>query len=777
MSTDINIIDTKLLSFTQLFGQAFKQVTVSSIEIPLIQRDYAQGRKGAERIRSQFINSICSVLQPNSVSIELDFVYGDVNADGEFMPLDGQQRLTLLFLLHCYLAWHQPAPSNPPTWTKFSYATRPSAREFCKLLSQCRPQFDVDSPTSKPSCWLIDQAEYLPTWDHDPSIQSMLVVLDDLHKWFVEHPINLDAAWDRLTSLDNPAIQFHLLPMASDGSANLQYIKMNSRGKPLTPFENFKAQFEEKLVGINVEKAKEFAQKIDGNWSDLLWEYRGEDNLVDDEFMRYFRFVNEISAWKNNIDLRSLKKANDLIYLSKLVESIYSLEQSKSQESLDFLFHAFDIWYGKSVKDEFEMLFTNTPAMPDRLLIFNSFRKEGVDLFHACCRYYGTQEWDLPRTLLFYGVLLCWGQGRENSKIASHSRYLRILRNLIEASRGNEIREEFMPRLLSDVQHIMSGNLGDVSTFNQEQKQNELDKLELLQIEPSVQGILYQLEDHELLRGGLTAFDFDPSAFLIRAQVFLKTFDKNIPRIDITAALLSHGDYAKTQNRGSGYRFAHLGSPQNNEPWQKLFRGKGQGATIHPVRKPLMALLDALGSGSTLQDESQCYVNNPNTAKDWRYYLVKYKSMREGDSGRYVFNTNGYEACMLRKEQMNSYHADPYLCAVVEVSGVGDEAIANTNWPNAFYGYETNARWLNLKQSGIRLRSVELGWEISDVPVIQQAALQKNLQNIQGATIISVENESYIRFLVEVAKSDKIDAVDRIEVGADLLRMLAGSGY
>lgn len=776
-----NTIDTKLISFSQLFGQKIEQVTIEAIKIPLIQRDYAQGRKGVERIRTQFVDAVCTALLPDASPIELDFVYGDVE-NGEFMPLDGQQRLTLLFLLHCYLAWYQPIPSNPPTWAKFSYATRPGARKFCDMLSRCRPQFDIDNFTNNPSRWLTDQADYLPTWDHDPTIQSMLVVLNELHRWFKEHSVDFDAAWTKLTNTENPAIRFHLLPMKADGTTNPQYIKMNSRGKPLTPFENFKAQFEDNLKKQDAEMARDFAIKLDTRWSDLLWEYRGDDNLVDDEFMRYFRFVSEVCAWNSGVVLEREKRANDLAYLSDLAEKVYGKDQPKSQENLGFLFHAFDIWYGKNVKHESEMLLKTASSNDiNRLLLFNVFRKEGVDLFHACCRYYGASEWDLPRTLFFYGVLLRYGFPRHDGEITDFLKRLRILRNLLEASRGGEIREEFMPRLLTDVRHVMNGNLSSVAAFNQEQKQNELRKLELLEKNPSLATTLYQLEDHELLRGGLTAFDLDdPSKFQERARTFLNIFDKstysnNLPWMEITGALLAHGDYSKTQDRWTGYHFASFGSPQNNEPWQKLFRGKGQGATIHPLRQPLMALLDALSSGSTLRDESQQYVNDLNTIKDWRYYLVKYAAMRRGDSGRYAFNNSGYEACMLRRDQMNSYHADPYLCAAVEVSGINHDVLANPNWPNSFYGYETNLRWLHLKKSGLKLRSVDAGWEFSDIPSIQQAIWQKIIQSIQGLTL--TEDSTDIQCLIKVSKNGELDAVDRIEIAANLLKTLVDHGF
>lgn len=784
MSTTTNTIDTKLLSFTQLFGQQIGQLTIEAIEIPLIQRDYAQGRKGVERIRSQFIDAVCTALLPYTKPIELDFVYGDVE-NGKFMPLDGQQRLTLLFLLHCYLAWHQSEQPNPQPWAKFSYATRPGAREFCRMLSQCRPHFDKGSSVSHPSSWLMDQAEYLPTWNHDPTIQSMLVVLDDLHQWFTEHLVNIDSAWQKLTNTENPAIRFHLLPMKTDDTSktNPQYIKMNSRGKPLTSFENFKAQFEEKLEAIDANQAKTFAKKVDTDWSDTLWEYRGDDNLVDDEFMRYFRFVSEICAWNSHEPLPTDKKTNELAYLTDLAEKVYGPKQPKHQENLDFLFHTFDVWHGKSIKDECETILTAVPApATNRLLIFNAFKKEGVDLFHACCRYYGTSEWDLPRTLLFYGVLLRLHSHKQDVEITNLSTHLRILRNLIEASRGGEIREEFMPRLLEDVRHIMSGKLDQVSAFNQEQKQNELVKLALLKTDSSLENILHQLEDHDLLRGGLTAFDLNnPSQFQARAQTFLQVFDKSIyddkePWIEITGALLAHGNYAKTQNRWTGYHFASFGAPQNNEPWQTLFRGKGKGAILHPLGKPLMTLLDALKSGSTLQNEIQNYCSDASTPKDWRYYFVKYPSMRKAKSGLYVFNAIGYEACMLRKDQLNSYYADPYLCAAVQTSKIDyEEALANKNWPNSFYGYENYPRWLELKKSGLKLRSIDAGWEIAAIPSTQQAIWEEMLLTITGVTVKPDSTSTNV--VLEVAKSDNMDTIDRIELAAQLLKKLIAHGF
>ena len=107
-----------------------------------------------------------------------------------------------------------------------------------------------------------------------------------------------------MTDPDNPAIWFLLLPLSGLGSAAGEdmrpedlYIKMNSRGKPLTEFENFKAHFEKTIQWSP--RSDEFALKVDTDWSDLLWHLRGDDDLIDDEFLRYVEFITEICEWRD----------------------------------------------------------------------------------------------------------------------------------------------------------------------------------------------------------------------------------------------------------------------------------------------------------------------------------------------------------------------------------------------------------------------------------------------------------------------------------------------
>ena len=66
----------------------------NTIEIPIIQRDYAQGRLGKENLRKNFLADLKNVLDSDGM-MKLDFVYGSIENDN-LNPLDGQQRLTTL---------------------------------------------------------------------------------------------------------------------------------------------------------------------------------------------------------------------------------------------------------------------------------------------------------------------------------------------------------------------------------------------------------------------------------------------------------------------------------------------------------------------------------------------------------------------------------------------------------------------------------------------------------------------------------------------------------
>jgi hypothetical protein len=559
-----------------------------------------------------------------------------------------------------------------------------------------------------------------------------------------------------LTREQEPAIGFHLLPIAASGQTDDLYIKMNSRGKPLTAFENFKAHFEATLKNRHPQEADHFAKNVDTEWTDTLWHYRGADNLIDEEFMRYFRFVTEVCGWQDF-------KHDEKLSTDLLAERVYGT----SIEHLKFLFQAFDTWNKKNIKTEFESLLASTQSGAGAsLILFNVFKNapidtSPVDMFAACCRLYGKPEWSLAHTLILYAVLL------SRIRNAVHfPRQLRIIRNLAEASVGNEIRREKMPELLADVTHIVvDGSMRDVTAFNQAQVSNENDKAALLVRHPTLQAALHKLEDDSLLRGCLAAFDLNPSispsAFTQRADAFHALFDDPACWPDLTGALLAIGDYSRQENRFTGYRFSDFGASASKSeiPWQNLFKGKKEPRLV----AVLMSLLDRVAAANDnlacLQAIQLDYLQRCATM-DWRYYFVKYPAMREGVSGRYAISPTGYSICMLDKSRMHSDYRDPYLLAILCESGVSG-TVAAPPWP-WFSGYETESRQMILNSSRIQIRCVDQGWQIT----------KPTADAVQTAAFDSVCAKHGIgqSDLCAVPQNDGIDTSDRVALGAQLLR-------
>jgi hypothetical protein len=793
MSTLPTHHDSTLTSLAQLFSQTINGTQIKVIEIPLFQRDYAQGRQSehASNVRERFLADLCAALD-GGPDVHLDFVFGDV-VDGTLYPLDGQQRLTTLFLLHCYLAWCLPKAATPTQpWHAFHYATRPGARAFCQFLTQCRP----DMAAEKLSAWLSDQASYLPTWKHDPTIQGMLVVLDALHQHYWGQPSErLRTAWLRLTDPVNPAIRFLLLPVAAQQLDYTLYVKMNSRGRPLTEFENFKANLEallHKNPAIDGAAAVAFSCKIDTDWADLFWQYRGDNDLIDEECMRYLRFLFEVLAWKRGLPVQT--GYSDLKALTVLSESLLGRTAPDAPADFDWIVRAMDVWLEKdadgvskpkAIRELFFQLFTreaHSATMPLRIFNFRDFGEApvGVDMFHACCMLYGTRPWSLAHTVLLYGVL----QGvMHGTRLPDLHPRLRLLRNLIEASRS-EIRADAtrnnMPALLNEVETIMaSGPLTAVKTFNQVQVRNEQAKQALVAAHPTLQAAVYHLEDHELLRGGLTVFDLDPTqtraTFANRASQFLMLFNDTYQLV--SAALLAKGHQGRRSLRRSGYRLTFLGAPRQRQAglWEDHLRIR-HNEPAHPSSAALMGLLDDMAAGQSTQAVIDTFLAAPGTTKDWSYYIAKYEVMRGEHlefAGSYVLAPGpGYAICMPKSDSCDnrSNHHDAYLLALVKAATIAAERIDNHGWPRCFPGYETEERHLKLHNSGIQVRCVEAGWQFSDIP---NDALQLQTFDDIAKRYPHFQNQS---LLYVVPQHHGIDTQDRIELGSQFLRELVEAG-
>lgn len=330
------------------------------VEIPIIQRDYAQGRLGKENLRKNFLADLKNALDSGG-AMKLDFVYGSIE-NGNLNPLDGQQRLTTLWLLHWYIALRagELSEDNCKIFRKFTYETRISSREFCQNLCNSKhfENFDGNDIIG----FITNQTWFYSAWKQDPTIQSMLRMLggtkvtnkknedivdgiEELFKCpsecFIDGKVYcfFKRYWEKLTS-DNAPVVFYHLPLEDFGLSDDLYIKMNARGKQLTSFENFKADLigyitnqaeDESLEGAEWRKLLDpksgIPIKIDTDWTDIFWKNKSK-GLTDNESKTrksnqideiYFAFLNRF-FWNE-------------LFIAKNSDNKYILDIGKGDES------------------------------------------------------------------------------------------------------------------------------------------------------------------------------------------------------------------------------------------------------------------------------------------------------------------------------------------------------------------------------------------------------------------------------------------------------------
>lgn len=366
------------------------------IRIPLIQRDYAEGRPNPDNKRKirNFLKQMLDVVYGTKPTASLDFIYGYVQDEAgtrcnmskwdnlqdirfAFEPLDGQQRLTTLFLLHWILGREKDLRDTRDGKSLFVYTTRESSSDFCNTLvnhnardiitewkqvvkdihkKNASAKEQREKETDKYKAILRFPDTYVPAfssfiqnkewfkwnWRTDPTICSMLKVLD-LAIRIIEDDTRggYDVAYTNRCNLDN--IHFSLLDEL-ECNGQLLFVKMNARGKELSEFDLAKSELEEEIekqseLNLSALKDKtDWTSKIDGDWLDYCWhnitDKWGNDDWenknitpVEDYLLKLIKrmigaaFFNRRQALLECADQQSKETTKQ--YIRKFINSVY----------------------------------------------------------------------------------------------------------------------------------------------------------------------------------------------------------------------------------------------------------------------------------------------------------------------------------------------------------------------------------------------------------------------------------------------------------------------
>lgn len=654
---------------------------IKGITIPRIQRSYAQGRSDvhAVKTRDRFLSAIHKGLTGKGMT--LDFVYGNVQ-DGRLIPLDGQQRLTTLWLLHWYAAKREGIKDH--RLRRFSYNTRYSARDFLAKVVDFDPSF------IKPLSEEIRNQGWFPMdWYNDPTVSGMLTMLDEIQVRFAD----IDTLWNKLDKID-----FYFRDIDEMKLTDEIYIKMNSRGKPLTDFEHFKAELLKIIKTDNNDEAgaKRIGLKIDREWTDLLWIYRSNDNLVDDGFLNLFRMISLVLIYKDNrsaseydltddfdlLDRLYKGKPENVAFLEQAVDCLVNIQKGRknynpeSDDPMEDFFNSF------LSEDEYQ---EGKVVVPQQISDINLLRAvlDGIPFRRNTPAAY----WVL---MVYVFLLFLTNEGK--IKDSDFRRRLRVVVNLLKNSR-NEVVDNpngdagnRMPANLLQVETIiLSGEIADSieiegeqrPNFNALQMEEERHKLKFTQEHPESAIGLFQLEDHRLIEGRTEVIGYENTHLY---QRFIQLFD-NCSRDEVDCAMLAIGDYSQRLN----IWYVQLGSGNDgvmgNKAWHALFHPSGKNSDFNKTKKSLRTLLemDIPLDDDHLNDISEAYLADCRDKNlfDWRYYYITYPAFRPERFGKYTMYVDEQPYNMValhteHKESSNAYEC--MLAALVEESAVADSA-------------------------------------------------------------------------------------------------------
>lgn len=665
-------------------GDKDKNIEAMTIEIPMLQRDYAQGRDYTKttQIRERFLTSIFEVLSGEKANLHLEFIYGSIK-NGKFIPLDGQQRLTTLFLLHWYFGFGELKDGEK---SKFRYETRASSREFCNMLVNLNSK-DLKN-NEKISAQIKDNAKFLPFWENDPTVKSILNMLDTIHE---KAKISKNIKPENLNNID-----FDFLNMGEFGLSDELYIKMNARGKRLSEFEIFKAKFEELLEKNKFEDLlKTFKDKIDGDWAEKFWKFRDKSKQqekdynpaksVDDAFMSYFYFISEMLFYKN------LENSQVEFDKNKALE-IYK----NSKENVEFLFLALD--NVNEIKKYANNIFSKN-SEENKICIFDEFKENFIDELFQNIKDKDKKDLNNHQKILLFAVIYGVCKNIDDEKLKDILRLVRNISNSAKYHSGGKVeytknfRTSAFGWIINEIIYKFEKDNYEINKenrpkeINEDTIEHENAKLKCLSYENYKKAII-EFENHKYLKGDLRNFidkntnfeDFQKSKEAIE-EIF------ELDDYKITSLLLCFKK-GKTEEFGiQNFYPYHVGWSGGNPKYhfgKKDYLEKDYWEIIL-TNKDNKVIFENLIKEFLSKKDIEMIINDFKTTlttKNWVYYFLEYSKTFFGEitdlnitsefSNVFKWDTwkgeeiKGYDIEKMSGSTISTEHINPYLYAVLQ---------------------------------------------------------------------------------------------------------------
>lgn len=303
--------------------------------IPELQRDYVWKKSDVKDILSSLDEAFDNDTNEKPY-LGFIYAYNDKDYAFKYFLVDGQQRMTTIFLLFvaCYhkLRKHLPDYILKNNKLKIDYKVRQITHDFLiSFVNHCEEypeayEFDI-----------CNQVWFHNEYSYDKTIMNIVNNYNFIRSWLNKYS---DEQISKFVKFIEDKVELSYFDIENGRQGEDIYIYLNSRGLNLEPNETFKAKY--------LSKIEDFAQKQEWGkkwelWQDFFWKHRGNNSIDADEGFNEFLLQIQI------INLCRLSKP-----LNEITESINSTTPNfnylpQSLEEVEKYFQAFE-WLVNSKK-------------------------------------------------------------------------------------------------------------------------------------------------------------------------------------------------------------------------------------------------------------------------------------------------------------------------------------------------------------------------------------------------------------------------------------------
>lgn len=310
----------------------FSNRYVQQIIIPEIQRDYVwgelqvkglmtsiledynkynSGENGIPTIDSEdedLVRTFKDFYKRRTFSSNIGFIYAysDDQYPGKYFLIDGQQRITTIYLILLILASKSKklADNFQATYIhegipKLDYKVRESAHLFLSDF--------VSHTLNKKGDFKNDMRYFENKYRHDQTVQSIINNTQVIEEILGESDLEISDLYFYLEQY----VEFWYFDTNISEQGEELYLYMNARGEQMQGNENIKAEL---LGRLETDELKnEFGSKWE-NWQDFFWKHRGKNNNADKGFNNFLACISGLELF--------LKKDESKFYSKKQFDSL-----------------------------------------------------------------------------------------------------------------------------------------------------------------------------------------------------------------------------------------------------------------------------------------------------------------------------------------------------------------------------------------------------------------------------------------------------------------------